>query len=42
MGNLRNGANEHFYKTETESQMQKINLWLAVGNGERDILGDWD
>ena len=42
MGNLRNGTNELFYKTETESQMQNINLWLAVGNGERDILGDLD
>ena len=31
MGNLKNGTNELFYKTEIESQMQKINM---VSSGE--------
>ena len=37
----KNGTNELIYKTETESQMQKTNLWLP-GDGGRDKLGDWD
>ena len=28
MWNLKNGTNELIYRTETESQMQKTNLWL--------------
>ena len=42
---LKNGSNEFIYKTETESQMQKINLWLAAGEAgvlDRDTLGDGD
>ena len=47
MWNLKkkNGTHEFIYKTETESQMQKINLWLPAGEAgvlERDTLGDWD
>ena len=42
----KNGTNELIYKTEIESQMQKTNLWLPVGEaagvGGRDKLGDWD
>ena len=29
--NLRNDTNELIYKTETDSQTQKINLWLPEG-----------
>ena len=36
------GTNELIYKTETELQMQKTNLWLPGGKGGRDKLGDWD
>ena len=36
----KNGINELIYKTEIESQMQKTNLWLPVGKGQRrDKLG---
>ena len=38
MWNLKYGTNELIYKTEIESQMQKISLWL----GGMDKLGDWD
>ena len=38
MQNLKQGTNELIYKTEIESQMQKISLWL----GGMDKLGDWD
>ena len=37
MWNLKNNTSESIYKTETESQMQKTNLWLpgykGVGGG---------
>ena len=33
MQNLKNGTNEPIYKTEIESQMQKINLWSPKGKG---------
>ena len=36
------GTNELNYKTEIESQMQKINLWLPEGGGGRDKMGNWD
>ena len=39
--NLKNGTTELIYKTEIESQMWKINLWLP-GWGGGDKLGDWD
>ena len=29
--NLRNDTNELIYKTKTDSQTQKINLWLPKG-----------
>ena len=35
MWNLKNDTNELIYKTETDSQTQKINLWLPKGKGER-------
>ena len=36
-------ANELMYKTETDPQTQKTNLWLPKGKGrERDKLGVWD
>ena len=33
MWNLKNSTNELFYKTEIDSQTQKINLWLPKGKG---------
>ena len=30
---MKNGANELIYKTETDSQILKSNLWLPRGNG---------
>ena len=42
MWNLKN-TNESIYKTETDSQTQKTNLWLPKGKGSReDKLGVWD
>ena len=38
----KNDTNELTYKTETDSQTQKINLWLPKGEGGRDKLGVWD
>ena len=32
----RNGTNEFIYKTETDSQTQKMNLWL---HGQQGYLG---
>ena len=41
--NLKYDTNELIYKTETDSQIQKTNLWLPKGEGEgRDKLGVWD
>ena len=31
MGNLKYETNELIYKTETDSQSEKTNLWLAKG-----------
>ena len=43
MWNLKNDTNELTYKTETDSQTQKTNLWLSKGKGRRrDKLGVWD
>ena len=43
MWNLKNDTNELIYKTETDSQTQKTNLWLPKGkSGGRDKLGGWD
>ena len=31
------------YKTVTDSQIQKTNVWLPKGKGEgKEELGDWD
>ena len=35
MWNLKNNTNESIYKTETDSQPQKINLWLLKRKGMR-------
>ena len=35
----KNDTNELTYKTETDSQTQKINLWLPKGRGGSDRLG---
>ena len=32
-GNVTVGTNELIYKTETDSQTQKTNLWLPKGKG---------
>ena len=43
MWNLKkNDINEFIYKTEIDSQTQKINLWLPEGMGWGDKLGVWD
>ena len=31
MWNLKYGKNKHIYKPETDSQMQRIDLWLPRG-----------
>ena len=41
MWNLKNDTNELIYKTETDSQTQKTNLWLPKGEGVRDKLEVW-
>ena len=39
----KNNTNELIYKTETDSQTQKTNLWLPKGKGEgKNKLGVWD
>ena len=35
--NLKNNTNESVYKTETEWQAEKTNLWLPKGKGEGGI-----
>ena len=44
MWNLKYDTNEFIYKTETDSQTQRTDLWLpGVGWGkEWDGLGVWD
>ena len=40
---LKNDTNEFIYKTETDSQSQRMNLWLPRGKGlGRDSQGVWD
>ena len=34
MWDLKNNPNESIYKTETDSQTWKINLWLPKGRGK--------
>ena len=34
MGNLRYGTNEPIYKTETDSQTQRTDLWVPRGRRE--------
>ena len=41
MWNLKNNTNQSIYKTETDSQTQKTNLWLPQGK-EGDKLGVWN
>ena len=45
-GIQKNGTDEPICKAETESQMQKTNLWLPGGKPQgaavRDKFGDWD
>ena len=38
MQNLKNTRNESVYKTETDSQTEKTNVWLPKGRAE-DKLG---
>ena len=40
-GILKNDTNELIYKTETDQQTSKTNLWLPKGTS-RDGLGVWD
>ena len=44
MWNLKNDTSELIYKTETDPQSEKTNLWLpkGEGGGGRDKLGIWD
>ena len=43
MWNLKYDTNELIYKTETDPQTQKTNLWLPKGKaGGGDKLGGWD
>ena len=35
MWNLKSNTNESLYKTETDSQTQKTNLWLSMGKVRR-------
>ena len=43
MWNLKYDTSELIYKTETDSQAQKTNIWLPKGTkGRRDKLGVWD
>ena len=34
-------TNEHIYKTETDSETQRTDLWLVAKGWERDGLGVW-
>ena len=40
MWNLKYNTNKLNYKTETDSQTQKTNLWLPESGGDK--LGVWD
>ena len=41
--NLKQGASEPIYRTETDSQTQRTDLWFTSGEGvrEKDGLGVW-
>ena len=39
---LKYGAKEPIYKTETDSQTQRTDLWLPQWGRECDGLGVWD
>ena len=41
MWNLKYDTNELIYKTETDSQTHRTDLWLPRGWG-REVLGVWD
>ena len=41
-GIQKNDKDELIFKAEIESQIQKTNLWLSVGQGQWDELEDWD
>ena len=41
-GIQKNGTDDLICKAEIETQMQRTNLWIPRGEGERDELGDWD
>ena len=41
MWNLKYGINEPIYKTETDSETQRSDLWLLVGMGGGRGM-DWD
>ena len=41
MWNLKYGINEPIYKTETDSETQRSDLWLPVGMGGGRGM-DWD
>ena len=36
MWNIKYDTNEHTYKTETNSQTQRTDLWLPRGRGEKE------
>ena len=38
---LKNNINELIYKTETDAQISKTNLWLPGGKGEGGAGGIW-
>ena len=43
IGGIKKNTNESTYKRETDSETQKINLWLPKGGEkERDKLRVWD
>ena len=43
MWNLKYGANEPVYGTETDSQTERTDLWLPWGGGQwKEVLGIWD
>ena len=42
MWNLKNNTKELIYKTETDSQTQKTNLWLPKGKGGGGINWEYE
>ena len=41
MWNLKYDTSELIFKTETDSQTQKTDLWVPSGKGEENGLGVW-